>query len=560
MLSISLASTLLGLAQPYIAKLLIDEALVRRNSGALYMVALLMVVVTVAGFALNIFSSYRYIAVSADILFDMRLALYEHLQKLSPRFYARTRLGEIVSRINNDIGEVQRVAADTLLAFLANLVFLAGSIAIMLWLDARLFALSIALVPFSILALRHYRRRLTGEVKELRERSAEIGSFLIETLYGMRLIVTSAAEAHEIGRFRERNRRFVRALLRMQLTSNLAGVAPGAVLTLSTAAVFLYGGGLVIDGALSIGGLVAFMAYHLRLLAPVQNLLGLYTNLASARVSLGRVFELLDTPVEVIDRADAERIEEARGEISFEGVTLRHDREAPVLDGVSFSVPAGSICAIVGPSGVGKSTIADLLVRLYDPQEGAVKFDGRDLRDLRLSDLRRAVALVDQTPFLFNATIAENIAYARPAASREEIARAARAASIDDFISRLPAGYETEVGERGLTLSAGERQRIAIARAWLRDPVVLVLDEPTAALDPASEQSLAETLVEAWRGRTAIIITHRLALVELADQVIVLENGRVVEAGRPEAVLSRGSRLSNLFRQWERQEEFRSRG
>ena len=545
--AVSLASTLLGLTQPYIAKLFIDEALLPRNLRALAVVAALMVVVTVLGFALNILSSYRYVAVSADVLFDMRLALYRHLQTLSPRFYARTKLGEIVSRINNDIGEVQRVSADTLLALLGNIIFLVGSVAIMLWLNWRLFLLSVALVPASVIALRHYQRRLTGQVRQMRERSAELGSFLIETLMGMRLVVTSNAEAHEVSRFRQRNRSFIEVLLAMQLTSYLAGALPGTILTLSTAAVFLYGGKLVIDGAMSVGALVAFMAYHLRLLAPVQNLMGLYTSLATARVSLGRVFELLDTPAEVVERPGAVALSEPRGEITFEGVTLRHDRETVVLDEVSFRVPAGSVCAIVGPSGVGKSTIADLMLRLYDPQAGAVRLDRRDLRGLRLADLRRSIALVEQAPFLFNASVGENIAYARPEATREEVIAAARAAAIDEFISALPDGYETQVGERGLALSAGERQRIALARALLRDPAVLVLDEPTAALDPLTEKELSTKLLSLLQGRTAVIITHRLSLVEIADQVVVLEGGRVVQAGAPEQLRARGGTLAAFF-------------
>lgn len=525
-LIISLLSTALGLVQPYIAKLLIDEALLRGDPRALAWVALLMIVVTALGFVLSVVASYRYVAVSADVLFDMRLALYERLQKLSPRFYARAKLGEIVSRINNDVAEAQRVAADTLLALVSNLVFLCGSVTIMLWLNWRLFALSVAFVPLSVFALRRYQRRLTGQVKQTRERSAEIGSFLIETLMGMRLVVSSNAEAREIERFRRRNRSFIESLLAMQLTSYLASAAPGAILTLSTAAVFLYGGGLVIEGAMSVGALVAFMAYHLRLLAPAQSLMGLYTSLVTARVSLGRVFELLDARGEVVERPDAIALDHPRGEITFEHVTLRHDRENMVLEDVSFHIPAGVICAIVGPSGVGKSTIADLILRFYDPQSGAVKLDGRDLRDLRLSDLRRAVALVDQSPFLFNASVAENIAYARPEATREEIIAAARAAAIHEFIESLPDGYDTQVGERGLTLSAGERQRIAIARALLRQPSVIVLDEPSAALDPATERNLATALRALLADRTAIIITHRYSLVEIADQVIMIEDGK----------------------------------
>jgi ATP-binding cassette subfamily B protein len=546
-LALSLVSTVLGLAQPYITKLLIDEALLMQDLKALLAVSALMVVVTVLGFALNILSSYRYVAVSAKILFDMRLAVYRHLQRLSPRYYARTKLGDIVSRLNNDVSEVQRVAADTLLVAISNLIFLAGSVVIMLALNWKLFFASIVLLPLSVAALKRYRERLAGEALRMRERSADIGSFLIETLMGMRLVVSSNSEEREAERFREKNRSFIEALLSMQLVSYFASALPGTVLTLSTALVFLYGGKLVIDGVMSVGALVAFMAYHMRLLAPVQNLMGVYTSLATARVSLGRVFEVLYAPVEISESLSAQTLGEVRGEIEFENVTLTYDREAVVLDSVSFKVPPRSVCAIAGPSGVGKSTIADLLLRFYDPQQGRVRLDGNDLRDIRLSDLRAEVVLVEQGPFLFNATIAENIRYGRPDASREEIMRAARIASIDDFIRSLPDGYETQVGERGQALSAGERQRIALARALLRDPAVLVLDEPTASLDPATEQNIASALSQAMQGRTTVIISHRRSLIEMADWVIVVEGGRVVESGRPDELLARGRALASLF-------------
>ena len=546
-LALSLVSTLLSLAQPYITKLLIDEALLRKNLQALTTVAALMVVVTVLGFALNIVSSYRYVAVSAAVLFDMRLAVYEHLQKLSPRFYTRTRLGEIVSRLNNDISEVQRVAADTLLAAISNVIFLVGSVTIMLWLNWKLFLLSILLIPVSVIALKHYRGKLTSNVQRMRERSADIGSFLIETLMGMRLVVTSNTQDAEVARFREKNQGFVDALLSMQLVSFFAGALPGMVLTLSTALVFLYGGKLVIDGVMTVGGLVAFMAYHMRLLAPVQNLMGLYTSVTSARVSLNRVFEILDSPVEVNQAPDAVELHQVKGDIEFENVTLKYDRETVVLDSVSFNIPAGSLCAIAGPSGVGKSTIADLLLRFYDPQAGTIRLDGHDLRDVRLADLRREVVLVEQTAFLFNATIAENIRYGRPDATREEIIRAAQAASIDAFIRSLPEGYDTQVGERGQALSSGERQRIALARALLRDPAVLVLDEPTASVDPITEQIIAGELAAVMKGRTTVVISHRLSLIEPADWVIVIDNGRVIEAGRPDELLASGKALAGLF-------------
>jgi ATP-binding cassette subfamily B protein len=516
-----IASTGLGLLQPYFSKLLIDDALTRRDFRALMIVSAAMFGATVAGFALNIFSSYHYVRVSAKVLFDMRLALYRHLQTLSPRFWARMKMGDVVSRINNDIAEVQRVSADSLLSVLSNVVFLAGSAAIMWSMSPRLFLVSLAAIPLSVWALRHYRHTLAERVRKVRERSADIGSFLIETLLGMRLVVSSHAEAREVERFRARNQGFVDALLRMQFTSFLAGGVPGSVLTLSTAAIFLYGGKLVIDGDLTIGALVAIMAYHLRLLSPVQNLMGLYTNLVSGGVSLTRVWELFDVAPEIVERAGAVDLETPRGEIEFDRVSFRHGENA-VLEELSFRVAAGTICAILGPSGAGKSTLADLLLRFYDPDSGMIRLDGCDLRDLSLASLRGSIALLDQSPYLYQASVRENIAYGRPTASMDEIHAAARAAAIHDRILALPDGYETVVAERGQTLSAGERQRIALARAILADPKVLVLDEPTSALDEANERAIAETLAGVARGRTAIIITHRATLARIAHQVVTL--------------------------------------
>jgi ATP-binding cassette, subfamily B, bacterial len=516
------AATGFGLLQPYISKLLIDDALLKRNWHMLLVVSGLMLGVTVVGFVLNIFSSYQYVRVSASVLFDMRLALYRHLQTLSPRFWASRKLGDVVSRINNDIAEVQRISADSLLSVLSNVVFLIGSAVIMIVLSPKLFLVSLAAVPAGVWALQHYQHRLAARVRAVRERSADIGSFLLETLLGIRLIITSRAESREAQRFQERNQSFLDALLRMQLTSFLSGAVPGTILTLSTAALFLYGGKLVIDGALTTGSLVAIMSYHLRLLSPVQNLMGLYSNLVSGGVSLSRVWELFDTRAEIVERPDAKPLVVARGEIEFERVSFGYGSE-PVIDDLSFRVAPGTICAILGPSGAGKSTLADLLVRFYDPDSGAIRIDGRDLRDLPIADLRHAVLLVDQAPYLFHASVRENISYARPEATLEQIVEAARDASIHERILALPEGYDTIVAERGQTLSAGERQRIALARALLANPKVLILDEPTSALDEANERAIAETLVRVAQGRTAILITHRLSLARIAQQTIFLD-------------------------------------
>src|SRR2546426_2186614 len=366
---VGLMATGVGLVQPYFSQLLIDSALLRRDMRALLWVAGLMASFAIAGFVLNIVSSYQYVRISAQLLFEMRLTVYRHLQACSPRFWTRNRLGDVVSRINNDAAEVQRITADTLLAVCSNVVFLVGAAAIMAWFSLPVFLLSMATLPLSILALRRYQALLSQQVRTMRERSADIGSFLIETLMGFRLVATSNAEASEAARFHRHNASFIDALLVMQRTSFLAGALPGTVLTLTTSAIFLYGGKLVIDGRLTTGSLVALMAYHMRLLAPIQNLMGLYTNLISGGVSLVRVWELFDTPVEITERPGAEPPSELHGEIEFDHVSFRHGEEA-VLDNVSFHVVPGSVCAILGRSGVGKSTLADLLVRFYDPDQG----------------------------------------------------------------------------------------------------------------------------------------------------------------------------------------------
>ena len=547
LLVLGLASTLLTLYLPYLSKALIDDAFVARNGTALFRIVGLFALVAVLGFVLNVVAGLRYTRLSAQILFDMRLGLYRHLQRLSPRFYTRTPLGEIVSRLNNDIGEIQRVAAETALGWLGHIVFLVGSAAIMIWLDARLFVVSIAVLPLSVAALVRYRRRLETSVTALRGRSAEIGSFLIETLQAVRIVTAANAQDREAARFAAKNDAFVAALMRMQRLRYLAGGLPGLLLTLSTAVVFLYGGSRVIGGAISLGTFVAFLAYQLRLLSPVQGLMGLYANVATIRVSLRRVHELLDTPPEITESEHAEPVSSVRGEVRFVDVAFSFGRGAHVLRGFQLQIRPGETVALVGSSGTGKSTVADLLVRHMDPDTGAVLLDGRDVRTLRLGDLRRHVFVVDQDPFLFHATLAENVRYARPSASDADVAAAVHAAALDELVAALPHGLRTIVGERGCALSVGERQRIGLARALLANPAVLVLDEPTAALDPASEARVLRGYEAAMHGRTTLLITHRLDVARHADRIAVLDHGRIVEEGDAESLLRRVGPFRDLF-------------
>ncbi|HVT40948.1 MAG TPA: ABC transporter ATP-binding protein [Gemmatimonadaceae bacterium] len=546
-LGLSLLGTVLSLYLPLLSRSLIDVALLGRDPDALLRIVAAFFGLTLASFALNVVSGLQYTRVSANILFDMRLALFRHLQRLSPRFYARTPLGQIASRINSDIGEIQRVAAEIALAWVGNVVFLVGTVAILLSLDPVLFAVSIALLPLSLWALVKFRSRLERAVADMRDRSAGIGSFLIETLLGMKLVVSLNAQEREIGRFRQHNDAFVESLMRMRRLTYLSGGIPGLLLSLGSAAVFLVGGYRVINGAITMGTLVAFVAYQMRLLGPIQGMMGLYSSLATARVSLRRVHEILDTPPEVVESAAAVALDMAVGAVEFDDVTFAFDRGAPVLDRVRISVRAGERVALVGRSGEGKSTIADLLVRQLDPDSGRITLDGHDVKSLRLADLRRHMVVVDQEPFVFNATIGENIRYARPDAPDADVLEAARAAGLGDLLARMPDGITTSVGERGRALSAGERQRLAIARAFLANPAVLVLDEATGALDPATEAQVVSGYEAVMRGRTTIVITHRLELARRAERIVVLDRGRIVEEGSAETLLQRGEAFVTLF-------------
>ena len=544
---ISLASTALTLYLPLLSRDFFDRALVARDAAYLMRVAVAFAAATALSFVLNVISGLRYTRVSAEILFDMRLSMYRHLQRLSPRFYAHVRMGDIISRINNDIGEIQRVAAEVSLAWVGNGLFLIGTTVMLAWLDIRLFALTALTAPFALIALVYYRRRLEREIAVMRDRSADIGSFLIETIQAMRLVVTANAQSREADRFGDKNQSFIRALMSMQRLSYLSGGLPGLVLSTVTGAVFVYGGLRVIDGTLTVGTFIAFMAYKMRFMPALESLMGLYTSVATARVSLRRVSDILDTRPEVEESASASALGAVRGEIAFEDVTLSFDRGGPVLDRLSFRVAPGEVLAIVGPSGSGKSTIADLIVRLLDPDSGVVRLDGQDIRNLRLDDLRHTVAVVDQLPCILHASIADNIRYARPEATDAEVAAAANAAALGDFISSLPDGYRTIVGERGAALSVGERQRVATARALLTNPRILVLDEPTAALDPVTERDVLSGLESVMAGRTTIVITHRLEVANRADRVLVLEQAQVVEDGVPDALAGRSGRFADLF-------------
>jgi ATP-binding cassette subfamily B protein len=547
-LALSILSTVFSLVLPYLSRSLVDRAFGQRDLQALYRIVEIFAVTSFAGFIVSTYVGLLYTRVSADMLFDMRLALYTHLQRLSPRFYARVATGEILARVNNDVGEIQRVVSESLLALVGNVLFLVGSVAAMFWLDTRLAFIALALVPVSVWLLAIIRRRLAVRVKRVRETSADVGSFLVETLQAMRLVVTANAQEREAERFRDRNRSFVSALMRMQLWSYLTGGVPTLVWSIGHTAVFIIGGRGVVDGTLSLGTFIAFMAYQMRLMQPAHALMSLWANLATVQVSLRRVQELLSTPPDVTDPAEPVRLPNPRGAFEFRHVSVDLGGR-PILRDVSFCVEPGEVVAIVGATGSGKSTLADLLLRFADPDTGLVLFDGEDMRALSLSDLRCHVMLVEQEPIAFNTTILENIRYSSPKATPTEVRAAARAAGLDDFVMGLPLGYETIVGQRGYLLSAGERQRMAIARTILAKPVVLVLDEPSASLDPLAEQTVVAAYVGAAqpRDQTVVVITHRYTVAMAATRVIVLEDNRIVQDGAPADLIVRDGAFAKLF-------------
>jgi len=544
---LSLLGTGLGLVLPYLSKLLVDDALVAQDFDALLNIVGLFVGITAASFLMNVLSGMRYTKVSADILFDMRLDLYRHLQRLSPRYYAKTPLGDVVSRINGDIGEIQRVTAEATLAWLGQLIALVGTVGMLIYLDIQLFFAGLITLPPALFALLRYRRQLEARVRDLRERSADIGTFLIETLQGMRAVVGANAQEREVDRFRNKNDSFIDALLSMRLFTYLAGGLPGLLLTTGTGIVFLYGGYRVINGATTLGTFVAFMAYQMRLMAPIQGLMGLYSNLATARASLVRVHEIRDSPPEVIEATASKSLPVCKGEVTLEEVHYGFGRGGEVLAGVNLVIPAGQVLAIVGTSGSGKSTIADLLSRQLDPDEGRILLDGNNLCDLFLAQVRRHIVVVEQSPFIFHATVAENVRYARPEATEADVRQAIHAAGLSDLMDSMPEDLNTVVGERGSQLSAGERQRVAIARAYLAEPSVLIFDEATGALDPMSEAAVLSGYDALMRGRTTVLITHRIDLARQADRVVVLKNGRVAEDGRLSDLETRGTAFRDIF-------------
>ncbi|WP_248743371.1 MULTISPECIES: ABC transporter ATP-binding protein [unclassified Pseudomonas] len=527
LLGLSVCASLLVLVQPWLVKLLIDDGLLARNFPMLVLIAVLMIIAGLLGTALSGINRYLHTRLSGRILFALRDDLYRHLQKLSPSFYGQRRIGDLMSRLDGDVAEIQRFAVDSLFSAVSSVIGLVVAIAMLFTLSWKLSLLALVLIPLDVLWLRWMRRKVERDVRQLRERSADMSSFMVETLPVMKFIQSAGQQQREARRLESLGQGYMNQLLRLQVTEFFTQAVPGTLTSLSRACAFLIGGYWVVQGTWQLGALIAFSTYLGMAVGPVQSLLGLYVAIQRMTVSLGRVMELRGEEPTVFSPATPKPFPTS-GELRFDAVHFSHPGRPSTLSGIEATIPYGLKVALSGGSGVGKSTLIDLLQRHHDPQAGRVLLSDVDLRELELFELRRRIAVVSQDIVLFRGSLADNLAYAVPDASREAIAEVARLAQLDSLIASLPEGLDSPLGERGQQLSGGQKQRIAIARALLQDPLILVLDEATSAVDEATEREVIEAIDRLFTGRTRILISHRPSTLADADLRFELLDGVLI--------------------------------
>ncbi len=543
-----------ALAMPYLVKVAIDQGVLPKRLEVIDRVAVAYVLLAGLQLLAGRLEIVAVAAVGQRVLYAVRTKLFGHLQTLSLDFYERERTGKVVARMTNDIEAMSDLVTDGLVTFITSVITLLGIAVILVLMDWQLALATLTVAPALALAATRFRRQSSAAWRRVRETATVVTVQLQEALSGVRAIQAFRRERTTAERYADAAHA---ERLAHQRTIRLAALFfPGVEFAGAAASVVVLGvgGHQVLSGGLEIGTLAAFLLYLRSLFDPVQQLSELYDTFQSATAGAERVGAVLSVEPTVREAAEPLPLRSPRGEVHLDHVRFGYssgDTEGPeVLHGIDLRIPAGATLALVGPTGAGKSTMAKLIARFYDPRSGAVSLDGIDLRQVRLEDLRRAMGYVPQEGFLFSGTVADNIRFGRPEATRAEVEAAARAVGAEPVIAGLPHGFDTEVGERGALVSAGERQLIAFARAWIADPALLVLDEATSNLDVVTEAQVQQALRRLRQDRTTILIAHRLSTVIEADQVAIVEDGRVVEVGTPDELLDRGGRFADLYDRW----------
>lgn len=542
---------LLGLVPGYATAYIIDSALPHRNFLQLLIGVLAIMVAALVTMALGVAQGRQTSIVGEGIMRDVRIGLVAHLHRAPLAFFSTTKTGAIMNRVSNDVDSINSVVTGTLSTIISNAAIITTTLAFMFAWNWRLALISLIVVPLMVLPLKSVGRAMYTIRKKTREQRDTIESLVQETLSisGITLIKSFARETFEQARFYEVVTQLMRMEIRLTMVGRWFGAAVGAMVLIGPALLWLGGGWLALKGSAEIGVIVAFVGYvQGRLYGPAASLVGIQAQVVSALAVFERVFEYMDLPTEQYSAAGSTSLKQHRGDVQFEAVAFSYASNREILRDISFVVPSGKIAAIVGPSGAGKSTITNLIPRFYDPQRGRILIGGHDIRDLPLESLRRDIGIVTQETYLFHDTIANNLRYAKPEATNDDLAAAAAAANIHEFILGLPDGYDTIVGERGHKLSGGERQRLAIARVLLKDPIILILDEATSALDAHNEVAIQSALEIAMRGRTSFVIAHRFSTILSADVIVVIENGVVVQTGTHDSLLVSGGVYASLYR------------